>query len=193
MRGFAVRGRQLVDTCRHALSRAVIDIVAAGRLKVPNPDGVGTRDIQVSKIVLQKVKVVAVNGAVDAIAFAGGAEKKKSSSRAVITLLVTPEQAEKLSLATRIGKLDFILRNTGDESTMETVGSDTAKLYNLEEVMANLMGIDAEAEEPKAKSSKKRRAPVQKLVQGVVLALSLRGDQHENKRTYWRFNSLCGT
>ena len=69
----------------------------------------GHRDI--SDILLQDVKVIAV----DQIS----SERKDSPTVAkVVTLEVTPFQAQKISLATNIGHLSLILRKAGDSDVV---------------------------------------------------------------------------
>ncbi len=74
-----------------------------------------------SKIVLQNVEVLAI---------AQQIEKGKDEPEIVkvVTLLVTPHQAEKLALASREGTLRLAMRNYGDDRTVMTAGSDIADL-----------------------------------------------------------------
>jgi pilus assembly protein CpaB len=50
----------------------------------------------------------------------------------VITLLVTPEQAEKLTLAATEGQIQLALRNTLDMAEVETEGIQAAMLVRTE-------------------------------------------------------------
>ncbi|MEZ4464164.1 MAG: Flp pilus assembly protein CpaB [bacterium] len=84
-----------------------------------------------TKTVLQRVKVLALDGMVDAAELAARDEKSKAAGgggtgarKAVVTLLVTPEQDELLALASREGQVDLALRNTSDDSVVETMGVD---------------------------------------------------------------------
>ena len=45
-----------------------------------------------------------------------------------VTLLVTPEQAEKLALAASEGKLQLVMRNSIDQGDEQTTGMDKRKL-----------------------------------------------------------------
>jgi pilus assembly protein CpaB len=49
----------------------------------------------------------------------------------VVTLLVTPEQAERLALASTEGKIQLALRNPLDAGTPETTGIQPAPLLGL--------------------------------------------------------------
>jgi pilus assembly protein CpaB len=69
-----------------------------------------------SKIILQNVLVLAV----DTINIRP--DDKSAVVASTVTVAVTPEQAEKLSLATETGTLRFILRPFGDEEIVKTKG-----------------------------------------------------------------------
>jgi pilus assembly protein CpaB len=47
-----------------------------------------------------------------------------------VTLLVTPQQAEKLALATNEGKLQLVMRNYGDQDDTETKGASKSALLS---------------------------------------------------------------
>ena len=115
---------------------AVEDVVASTKVKMYYDEGRRSRDADVAKIILEKVKVVAVSGAVDGVAFAQGPDgkaKQKASrgSRAVVTLVVTPAQAEKRSLAKAGSRLDFVLRYSSDEGTMPPEGCQMSDLFDM--------------------------------------------------------------
>ena len=96
-----------------------------------------------TRVVLQDIKVLAVGEDIDPLtinqrrrdqrkkaAEGGGALTGESSdareTRAVVTLLVTPEQAERLTLARREGDIDLILRNPKDTGEVDTPGATPA-------------------------------------------------------------------
>jgi pilus assembly protein CpaB len=74
-----------------------------------------------SKIVLQNIEVIAVAQQIDK-------GKDEAEVAKVVTLLVTPHQAEKLSLAGREGVLRLAMRNYNDDKMVATAGSDYADL-----------------------------------------------------------------
>lgn len=91
-----------------------------------------------TKLVLQHIRVLAVNGAVDAASMAAAEDGDKKNTKApgsktVVTLLVTPEESEALALASREGKIDLILRNASDEGVVETFGISASELLGEEE------------------------------------------------------------
>ena len=136
MRGFAVRADRWLTDAEMLYPGAVVDVVASTKVKMYSDDGRGSRDVDVAKIILEKVKVVAVNGAVDGVTFArgpDGKQKQKASrgSRAVVTLGHTGS-GEKLALAKAGSRLDFVPRNSSDEGTMPTTGSQMADLFQMQ-------------------------------------------------------------
>lgn len=76
---------------------------------------------QISKIVLENVKVLAV-------AQQTSADPNKPKVVNAATLEVTPEQAEKLDLARSVGTLSLALRNELDKKTVTTTGAAKADL-----------------------------------------------------------------
>jgi len=91
----------------------LVDIVV---VIVPNDNGALAQD-PISKIVLQNIKVLANGQNIDK----PESEREANSVKAV-TLLVTPEEAEKLALASSEGKLQLVMRNSIDQGDEETKG-----------------------------------------------------------------------
>jgi pilus assembly protein CpaB len=85
------------------------------------PPGNNNQDNKVSKIVLQNKRVLSV---------AQNVEQKEGKPQVArsITLEVSPEESEKLSLASQEGQLVLALRGTGDESDAKTIGSNKRDL-----------------------------------------------------------------
>jgi Flp pilus assembly protein CpaB len=81
----------------------------------------------ISKIVLQNIKVLANGQNIDK----PESEREANSVKAV-TLLVTPEQAEKLALAASEGKLQLVMRNSIDQGDEQTSGINKRKLLGGE-------------------------------------------------------------
>ena len=85
------------------MPETLVDIVVV----ITAPKGSGQEEV-ISKIVLQNIKVLASGQNID----------KPKDSRQVersikaVTLQVTPEQAEKLVLASSEGKLQLVMRNS---------------------------------------------------------------------------------
>lgn len=82
---------------------------------------------KVSKIVLQNKRVLSV---------AQSTEQKEGKPQLArsITLEVTPEEAEKLSLASQEGQIVLALRGLGDDTAISTIGSNKRDLLALASV-----------------------------------------------------------
>lgn len=78
----------------------------------------------VSKIVLQNVPVLAIAQMV---------EQQKDGQAVVVptvTMDVTPEDAEKLAIASSQGKLQLVLRRAGDKDLAKTTGANISKVFS---------------------------------------------------------------
>ena len=70
----------------------------------------------------------------------------------VVTLLVTPENAEKIALAGSVGTITLTLRNPLDQDTTETKGTRVAALLGAPEpppVVKTVSGVRRVVERPK--------------------------------------------
>jgi pilus assembly protein CpaB len=83
----------------------------------------GTSQLPVSKIVLQNVPVLATGQIIS--------QEKKDEKPVVVptvTMDVTPEDAEKLAIASTQGRLQLVLRRVGDKEVAKTTGSTVKKV-----------------------------------------------------------------
>ena len=71
----------------------------------------------ISKIVLQNIKVLASGQNIDK-----PEDQREANSVKAVTLQVTPEQAEKLALASTEGRLQLVMRNSIDQGDEQTKG-----------------------------------------------------------------------
>jgi pilus assembly protein CpaB len=76
-----------------------------------------------SRIILQGVKVLASGKEVENGRDGGPVEVR------TVSLLVTPDQAEALALASTAGKLQLVMRNSTDSKEVQTAGVTTPKLF----------------------------------------------------------------
>jgi pilus assembly protein CpaB len=85
----------------------------------------------ISKIVLQNIKVLASGQNIDK------PKNDREVERAIkaVTLQVTPEQAEKLALASSEGKLQLVMRNSVDQADEQTSGANKRTLLSGERAM----------------------------------------------------------
>jgi len=116
LRAFAVRVDAWVAQARLVYPGALVDIIAT--LKDP-----GDRT-PITRTVLQRLSVVAVDGNLNISAPKDGDEGTRQERQAVVTVLVSPGESEVLALASREGKLDLVLRNPNDQEPSSTLGTD---------------------------------------------------------------------
>src|SRR5262249_36664223 len=83
----------------------------------------GGNDQSVSKIVLQNIKVLASGSELDQ-----RENGREPESVKTVTLLVTPEQAEALTLSSTEGRLRLALRSTTDQQNAVTEGANKRTL-----------------------------------------------------------------
>lgn len=119
-----------LEAGKRALALSVNEIVGVSGFIVPDdrvdviltttPLG-ATGDAKISKIVMQNKRVLSV---------AQSTEQKDGKPQLArsITLEVTPEEAEKLSLASSEGQIALALRGLGDEAQPATIGSNKRDL-----------------------------------------------------------------
>jgi pilus assembly protein CpaB len=125
-RAMTVKVDDVVGISGFIMPGTLVDIVV-----VIIPGDSGTQSQQpISKIVLQNIKVLANGQNIDK----PQSEREANSVKAV-TLLVTPEQAEKLALAASEGKLQLVMRNSIDQGDEQTKGIDKRGLLNGEHAM----------------------------------------------------------
>jgi pilus assembly protein CpaB len=116
----------------------------------PNSNSSGN---PVSKIVLQNVKVLASGQNLDK-----PKDQREPDTVKAVTLQVTPEQAEKLALASSEGKLRLMLRNQVDQGDEQTQGVDKKSLLTGEHAVQAPEPGSLKSEQP-AKPAPVRRAP----------------------------------
>jgi pilus assembly protein CpaB len=77
-----------------------------------------------TKTFLQNIKVFAVNDV-----FARGSGDETSITAKTISLLVTPQQANLVTMANEMGKIRLVMRSPGDESIEETEGVTPSDIF----------------------------------------------------------------
>ncbi|MBZ5584472.1 MAG: Flp pilus assembly protein CpaB [Acidobacteriia bacterium] len=119
MRAFAVRVNDVVGVAGFVTPGMRVDVVINGN----SPGGSGTLGT-LARTLLQNIEVLS----------AGQDIKKDGEGKPmlsqVVTLLVTPEQAEKLSLAANQTTIQLMLRNPMDRQTAQAPGSSLYYLFN---------------------------------------------------------------
>jgi pilus assembly protein CpaB len=114
-RAITVRVNDVIGVAGFALPGNYVDIIVSTQQDKGNDKG-SSRDESISKIVLEKILVLAVAQEV-------GRDETKPKVVNAVTLEVTPEQAEKLDLARSVGTLSLVLRNQVDTATLPTEGA----------------------------------------------------------------------
>lgn len=116
MRAVSVRVNEVVGVAGYVLPGTRVDVIATA--SPTNAPGDAT-----SKVVLANVQVLTAGVRMEA-----DQEKGKPMQVTVVTLLVNPEQAERLALASTEGKIQLALRNPLDQGTPATPGVRPAAL-----------------------------------------------------------------
>ena len=148
-RAMNVRVDDVVGISGFIMPNTLVDIVV-----VIDPPDNGNQRERVSKIVLQNIKVLANGQNLDKPKNEKEAERVKT-----VTLQVTPEQAEKLALASSEGRLQLVMRNSIDQGDEVTPGANKKTLLSGERALPvpepGLGGKEA----PAPRTTTARRAP----------------------------------
>lgn len=119
MRAVSVRVNDVIGVAGYVLPGNHVDVVAT-----ESPDG--KSENATSKVILSNVQVVTAGTRIDE-----DKEKGKPMEVTVVTLLVYPDQAERLALASTEGKIQLALRNPLDTSAPDTPGVRPAILLGM--------------------------------------------------------------
>lgn len=120
MRACAVRVNEVVGVAGFATPGLHVDVLISG-----NPPGSDTsREGSRVATLLQNIEVLSAGTDIQKDA------EGKPRQVQVVNLLVTPEQAELLSLASSELRIQLVLRNPLDTKFAQTTGSSTARLFN---------------------------------------------------------------
>jgi len=120
MRGVAVKVDEVEDLAGYVIPGMRVDVLASGNPPSEagsSPDGTHVRTV------LQNIKVLSAGTNMQRDA------EGKPQAVQVVNLLVSPEQAEILSLAGSQSHLQFALRNPTDTNVAEVSGSTLKALY----------------------------------------------------------------
>jgi pilus assembly protein CpaB len=117
MRAFAVHVNEVVGVAGFAVAGMHVDVLVAG-----TPPGGGSEVGTITRTLMQDVQVLS----------AGQNYQKDAEGKPVmvqvVNLLVTPEQAEILNLATQ-QTIQLVLRNPADRAVTKTSGASTMNLF----------------------------------------------------------------
>jgi len=115
MRAVAVRVNDVAGVAGFVLPGMRVDVLVTGR--PPNADGT------ITNTVLQNIPVLSAGQTMQADA------RGQAIQAPTVTLLVSPEQAETLTLANSEGHIQLVLRNSSDQTIETTTGRSISELY----------------------------------------------------------------
>lgn len=125
----------------------LVDVVVV----IDPEEGMGEKG-PVSKIVLQNIKVLANGQNIDK-----PKDDREANSVKAVTLQVTPDQAEKLALASTEGKLQLVMRNSIDQDDEQTNGVDKRTLLSGDRAMPQPEPGSLKSEQAETKDPAERR------------------------------------
>ena len=119
-RAITVRVNDVIGVAGFALPGNYVDIIVSTET-VPDPNAARAREQSISKIVLERILVLAVAQEVSR-------DETRPKVVNAVTLEVTPDEAEKLDLARSVGTLSLALRNQVDPAAAATLGATKENL-----------------------------------------------------------------
>ena len=149
-RAMTVKVDDVVGISGFIMPGTLVDVVVV----IDPQEKAGMQD-PISKIVLQNIKVLANGQNIDK-----PEDQREANSVKAVTLQVTPEQAEKLALASTEGKLQLVMRNQIDQGDEQTTGVNKRGLLTGDKVSPMPEPGQLKADQPKADQRPAiRRAP----------------------------------
>ena len=146
MRAIAVKTNEVMNMAGFVFPGSRVDVLMTLRGENNNASTTTARTV------LQNVQVLSTGTKMDPDPT--GKPESKPENVTVITLLVTPEQSQKLALAQSQGTIQFVLRNGGDSANPETPAVD----------LSDLTGVQKTPPPPLAPARPKRVAAVAAVV-----------------------------
>jgi pilus assembly protein CpaB len=122
MRAFTVQVNEVVGVGGFLMPDARVDVVMTTVSS-------GQSGERFSKIILENIRVLAIGQTIDQ-------KESKPVTVNTVTLAVTPEDAEKLALASNDGKIHLVLRNFADSEKVVTKGISRDRLLSSQQTVA---------------------------------------------------------
>ena len=116
-RAVSVRVNEIIGVAGFVLPRTRVDVLVSVNTG-------GEKGRSASRMILQNVEVLAAGQKIEQD------ERGKPETVNVITLLVTPQEAEKLTLASNEGDLQLALRNSLDLDAVDTSGANLSAMVH---------------------------------------------------------------
>jgi pilus assembly protein CpaB len=118
MRAVSMRVNDVIGVSGFVFAGTRVDVLVTG-----NPPGAGDAG-RMTTTVLQNILVISAGTKMQPN------ERGQPENVPVVTVLVTPEQAEMLTLASNEGRIQLVLRNSTDDKTQKPGGVRVASLYS---------------------------------------------------------------
>ena len=115
MRAMSVKVDEVVGVAGFVTPQTRVDVIL-----IMTPPG--SRE-PASKVILQNIQALAAGQEIRET------EDGSAITVTVVTVLVTPEEAERLALASKEGQIQMALRNTLDQEAVETSGERASRLF----------------------------------------------------------------
>lgn len=176
LRAMTVAVNEVVGVSGFIHPNDLVDVISTMRIEAP---GENRQDFR-SKIVLQNIKVLAVGQQMDT-------QSDKPVKVPVVTLLVAPEESERLALASTQGKILLTLRSRADAEQVETAGVTPPELFDLAAAPPPRAAAPASAA-PSAPVAARHPRPAKREVAAAPPKASpevvevLRGDRYEERK-----------
>jgi pilus assembly protein CpaB len=120
MRAVTVRVNDVASVAGFVLPGMRVDVLVTGR--PPSEDG------DITATVLQNVLVLSAGTTIQPDA------RGQAIQAPTVTLLSSPSDAELLTLANNDGRIQFVLRNSSDDSVSKTTGKGVSEIYGANRV-----------------------------------------------------------
>jgi pilus assembly protein CpaB len=144
MRAFAVHVNEVVGVAGFAVAGMRVDLLVSGA----PPGGTGENIGNITRTLLQNIEVLS----------AGQNYQKDAEGKPVlvqvVNLLVTPEQAEILNLATQ-QTIQLVLRNPSDHVVVNTPGASTQNLFGGTRIRAPRVEVEGDTPPSQKRESSK--------------------------------------
>lgn len=170
MRAVAVRVNEVVGVAGFVLPGMRVDVLISGVAPGANRYESGAQ----TRTILQNIEVLSAGHNIQKD------NEGKPITVEVVNLLVTPEQAEKLSLASNDAKIQLVLRNPMDNEQVKTEGAALAALF----------GRAAPPPAPAVAKPRPRPAPAKKAVEpapGQIMTVKVVEVLSGSKRSETKF------
>ncbi len=117
-RALTVKGTKIMGTGGLITPGSRVDVLVT--YNIP-----GKNDEKTTKVILENIPVLTTGTEMETRVGKDGREELANTD--FFTLMVTPEEAERLALASDQGSMHFALRKPGDEDVVVTAGADVAR------------------------------------------------------------------